>query len=118
VAGGRKLVGSAMRRLGDSILQHGAILEGWDGTLQAGSLGLVDDSGLRPAVATLEELLGAAPSGAAVADAVAAGFASALEVSLCPSTLSRAERERAALLARERYGHERWTVGRQPELTS
>ena len=53
VAGGRKLVGSAMRRFGDAILQHGSILEGWDGGLQAGCLGLKDDAGLRPAVVTL-----------------------------------------------------------------
>ncbi len=59
VANGRKLIGSAMRRHNRSILQHGSLLEDWDGRLQAGCLGLADDSTLRPAVTTLRELMGA-----------------------------------------------------------
>jgi lipoyl(octanoyl) transferase len=53
VVAGRKLIGSAMRAHGGCILQHGAILLDWDGRLQAGTMGLADDSTLRPHVTTL-----------------------------------------------------------------
>ena len=112
VAGGRKLVGSAMRRLGNSILQHGSILEGWDGALQAGCLGLADDASLRPAVVTLGELLGTSSAPEALSDAIAAGFARTFGVGLERSELGAGERERAVVLERERYGHERFTVRR------
>jgi lipoate-protein ligase A len=113
VAGGRKLVGSAMRRVGDAILQHGSILEGWDGVLQAGCLGLVDDSELRPAVVTLGDVLGAPPEPAVLASALAAGFTEALVTSFTSSSLTAAERSRAAELERERHAHERWVRDRQ-----
>jgi lipoate-protein ligase A len=116
VAGGRKLVGSAMRRIGDTILQHGAILEGWDSELQAGCLGLPDDSELRPAVVTLEDLLGRTPNPAALNEALVAGFAATLDVRFRRSTPTGSERDRAELLVRERYAHERWTVRRRPDL--
>jgi lipoate-protein ligase A len=58
VVHGRKLIGSAMRAHRGAILQHGAILINWDGRLQAGSMGLSDDSSLRPHVTTLRDELG------------------------------------------------------------
>lgn len=115
VAGGRKLVGSAMRRLGDTILQHGSILEGWDGSLQAGCLGLPDDVALRAAVSTVSDHAGAvAPD--AIADAVVAGFAETLGIEPVAGTLGDAEVERAGVLEAERYGHRRWTERRDPSL--
>jgi lipoate-protein ligase A len=57
VVRGRKLVGSAMRAHAGTILQHGAILLDWDGRLQAGSMGLDDDSALRPHITTLSHEL-------------------------------------------------------------
>ena len=116
VAGGRKLVGSAMRRIGGAILQHGSILERWDGALQAGALGLADDSSLRPAVVTIADLVVEAPAPERLAAAIAAGFTAVLGVSLEGSELSGEERARAAFLARERYGHERFTVRRDAAL--
>lgn len=116
VALGRKLVGSAMRRHGRSLLQHGSILEGWDGALQAGCLGLPDDSSLRPVVVTLSELLGAPPRGELVAEAIAAGFAETFGVRLAPSSLTPEEAARTRLLARERYGNARWTIHRDTAL--
>jgi len=118
VAGGRKLVGSAMRRVGDSILQHGSILEGWDGALQAGCLGLPDDRELRPAVVTLADLLGAAPAPAPLAEAVAAGFAETLVTSFTSSSTTEAEGARAAELVRDRHAHERWVVHRDRAVSS
>jgi len=97
---------------GDAILQHGALLEGWDGALQAGCLGLADDAGLRPAVVTLADVLGEAPAPAALSAALVAGFGAELGAHLVPSRLSAAERARAELLERERHAHERWLVHR------
>jgi lipoate-protein ligase A len=116
VAQGRKLVGSAMRRHGGSILQHGSILEGWDGELQAGSLGLPDDSELRPAVVTLTDLLGEPPPGEVLTDAIARGFADTFGAAFDRSALSDVEEASASLLARERYGHPRFTVHRDRAL--
>jgi len=117
-AGGKKLVGSAMRRVGNAILQHGALLEGWDSELQAGCLGLPDDGGLRPAVVTLEDLLGAAPDSAPLSAALVAGFEEGLDVRLVASELTEDERARAELLERERYSHPRWTVDRERALSA
>ncbi len=116
VVGGRKLVGSAMRRVGGAILQHGSILEGWDGALQAGCLGLADDSSLRPAVVTIGDLLGGEFDAGRLAEAVAGGVASALAVVFAPSRLTPEERSRAEVLERGRYGHERYTLRRDPSL--
>ena len=112
VAAGRKLVGSAMRRVGDAILQHGSILEGWDGALQAGCLGLADDSSLRPAVVTVGDLLGGPPAAGRLEHAIAGGVAAVLGAELTPSELTPEERSRAGLLERRRYAHERFTVRR------
>ncbi|MEW6338840.1 MAG: lipoate--protein ligase family protein [Acidobacteriota bacterium] len=116
VAGGRKLVGSAMRRIGDTVLQHGALLEDWDGRLQSGCLGLPDDESLRPAVITLRDLLGAVPPYESVARALAAGFEETFVARLSEGALSDCERERARELERGRYAHERWTVRRDRSL--
>ncbi|MFH1178068.1 MAG: hypothetical protein V1750_11730, partial [Acidobacteriota bacterium] len=116
VARGRKLVGSAMRRIGDAILQHGAILEGWDGALQAGCLGLSDDRTLRPAVITLADLLGVPPRHEDLVEALVGGFQKALGAAFFVSELTPAELAHAELLASERYGHERWTRRRSREV--
>lgn len=116
VVGNRKLVGSAMRRVGDAVLQHGAVLLGWDGRLQAGCLGLADDSSLRAAVVTLQDVLGVLPPPATLAEAIAAGFAEGLGVALEPSTPNADEERRARRLEEQRYRHERWTVFRERTL--
>jgi lipoyl(octanoyl) transferase len=116
VVGSRKLVGSAMRRHRGAILQHGSILEDWDGSLQAGCLGLDDDRSLRPAVVTLADLLVQSPQPERVQAAFVDGLAATLGVDLEPDALSDAELQRAAFLAAERYGHERWTVYRDRTL--
>ncbi|MFI5167087.1 MAG: biotin/lipoate A/B protein ligase family protein [Thermoanaerobaculales bacterium] len=118
VVGSRKLVGSAMRRVGNAILQHGSILEGWDGALQAGCLGLPDDRELRPAVVTLGELLGTALAREALARAIARGFEARFEIALKPAALTAGEGARATVLERERYGHERFTIHRDRSLSA
>jgi lipoate-protein ligase A len=97
VVNGRKLIGSAMRSHAGAILQHGAILIDWDGRLQAGTMGLADDSGLRPHVTTLRDQIGRIPVREEIQRAVVQGFANVLEITLEPAGLTDAEsrRERA-----------------------
>lgn len=115
VIGERKLVGSAMRRVGGSILQHGSILLDWDGALQAGALGLPDDRALRTAVVTLAEVLTQLPPDEQLATALVAGFSEVLGVEFEAAALSPAEAARAAQLEFDRYASPRWTVERRRE---
>jgi lipoate-protein ligase A len=94
VVAGRKLVGSAMRAHASCILQHGAILLDWDGQLQAGALGLADDSTLRHHVTTLSAELGRAPDRAEVEAAVVRGLAGRLGVELPSGPISGDEAAR------------------------
>lgn len=96
VVGDRKLVGSSMRAHGGAILQHGAVLLDWDGRLQAGSMGLPDDRGLRPHVTTIAEQLGSLPERSRLEAAVAAGFERVLGVTLEPGDLPPTAQARGA----------------------
>lgn len=112
VVGGRKLVGSAMRRLGPAILQHGSLLLDWDSQLQAGALGLASDQSLRPAVVTLADLLEPVPPWERLLEALKAGFASTLEADIGLGELTEEERVLAQRLARDVYGHPRFVMHR------
>jgi lipoate-protein ligase A len=94
VARGRKLVGSAQLRVGDSLLQHGSIL-------------IADDQGLtgetaRPA--TVSDLLGREPAAGELEGAVLAAFGLDARCAATATPSSPPERE---LL--ERYRSEAWT---------
>jgi len=82
VVAGRKLIGSSMRARQGHILQHGAILLDWDGRLQAGAMGLPDDSTLRSHVTTFAELMGAVPTRAELEQALASAFEGTFSVKL------------------------------------
>lgn len=103
VVGGRKLIGSAMRSHAGTILQHGSILLEWDGRLQAGAMGLADDSGLRPHITTLADELDRPVGRADLTDAVVDAFAEDFDISFEPHRLTDCEatheRELAASLA-------------------
>lgn len=99
VVAGRKLVGSAMRAHAGTVLQHGAIVLDWDGRLQAGSMGLADDSGLRPHITTLVDELGSPPSAEDLRDRIVDAFTEVLGVSFEPARLTAAEEAREQELA-------------------
>jgi len=99
VVRGRKLVGSAMRAHAGTILQHGAIVLDWDGRLQAGSMGLADDCGLRPHITTLRHELGRSPDRRHVHDAVVAACSEVLAIALGPGSLTVGEEVREQALA-------------------
>jgi lipoate-protein ligase A len=99
VVASRKLVGSAMRAHGGAVLQHGAILIGWDARLQAGSMGLADDGDLRSHVTTLDDELGRPVGREELEDAVARSFSEVLAVRLEADCLTAAEGAREHGLA-------------------
>ena len=101
VVGSRKLIGSAMRAHGGAILQHGAILLDWDGRLQAGALGLGDDSGLRPHITTLAEQICRSVDRVDLEPRIARAFAEELGIKLEPGKFSGRERTREEQLATE-----------------
>lgn len=113
VVAGRKLVGSAMRRWGEVLLQHGSLLLDWDARWQAGVLGLASDRELGAAVVTLKELLGEEPYWENLVEALAQGLALKLEAELVLGGLSQKEQEHAQWLAQEVYGSRSFVVHRQ-----
>jgi len=96
VAGGRKLVGSAQRRQGRALLQHGSVLIG--GRQQGAEDGVV----------TLEQLLPQPPSESALVRALLGGFESVLGILLAPAPLLESEKQ--AVRAHERrFRSATWT---------
>jgi len=94
VVGGRKLIGSAMRAHGSVILQHGTILLDWDGRLQAGSMGLADDTSLRPQITTLRDELDREPMRTDLEQTLVEAVSTELGVGFEPAQPSDDERAR------------------------
>jgi lipoate-protein ligase A len=109
-AGGRKLVGSAQMRAQCVVLQHGAIP--LVGDVARICLVLADHPGpayVHSRATTVEEALGRAIAWDEAAEALAAGFAEALNLHLEPGKLTDAERAWAEELRVEKYAAEEWT---------
>ncbi len=109
VAEGRKLVGSAQRRFGETLLQHGSLLldrsvvalralEAPGGGAGGAGAGEGEEGGI-----TLRELLGAAPSFDRVASTVEAALAGSFGGSWRRAAGLEAEEERLARSLRSRY---------------
>lgn len=118
VVGGRKLVGSAQWRTRGGVLQHGSLP-------MCGDLARIVDylqiplaereeqrHHVRARAVTLEEALGRALHFERVAQALAGGFARALNVTLTPGELTSDERTLVADLRRRRYADPEWSASR------
>ena len=106
MAGGRKLVGSAQRRMGSVLLQHGSLpLEDDQGEVAALLRQPMADAD-RPAA--LVPLLGRVPAWEELAAALAEGWREALGAEVVPGALTDPEKGRAEALA-ERYASTAWT---------
>jgi len=113
VAAGRKLVGSAQRRLGDTILQHGSLPLHDDQSAVADLLLRAPGDPPAPAdpadaPATLADILGHEPEWGELTAALAAGFEACLGIRLRADGLTADERERAGDGA-ARYAGAAWT---------
>jgi lipoate-protein ligase A len=108
VAGGRKLVGSAQRRIGAVILQHGSLPLHDDQSAVASLVLSPVGEGDAEAPATLAGVLGREPAWAELAAALAAGFEETFGMELRPGDLTAPETARAEE-ATERYVDAAWT---------
>jgi lipoate-protein ligase A len=113
VAAGRKLVGSAQRRLGEIILQHGSLpLHDDQSAVAALVIGATDgdvaDGGAAEAPATLVGVLGREPDWDELTRALADGFERTLGIRFRACGLTQAEAEGAAQGA-ARYAGAAWT---------
>lgn len=106
VAGGRKLVGSALVRDRDALLQHGSILIDDDQALVT-RLARVASPVTQPA-ATLHALLGRVPAASEVAQSLFAAVQAGADPSASPLSFD-ADLERDASEAAQRYADPRWT---------
>ena len=112
VVGGMKLIGSAQRRIGGAILQHGSLLTG------PGYKGLTKflrrDVSPAPAesstnhVTTLSEILGYTPSFDRIADSLRLGFEEVFDCQLIEGTLTEEEQTVTQKLIEERYERDEW----------
>jgi lipoate-protein ligase A len=113
--GGRKLVGSAQWRGRGGVLQHGTLPLFGDlaRIVEYLIFSEAERAAQRPRVraraATLEKALGKQVPFAQVAQALADGFAQALNLTLVPGELTDYERTRAAQFRRTRYADPGWT---------
>lgn len=103
---GRKLVGSAQRRQGDSFLQHGAVLLGVDAPRLRTLFPTTRDP--LATLTTLEAALGRRPGFDEVAEALARAFEQEHGLDLRPGGLSGDETARVAALVTDRYASPAW----------
>lgn len=112
---GRKVVGSAQRRQGTALLQHGSILLDLDVSKLMSLLRFPSPdeqnhmtARVREESVTLDGLLGRTVIHGEVATALAAGFAAALDIDVAAGQLSAWEQEQAARLRRDKYMADEW----------
>lgn len=115
---GRKIIGSAQRRIGAAILQHGSLLTG-PGYRSLAEFLRPDTSSprcerWRDSVTTLSEILSKRPSLRQVSEALRWGFEETFGVQLVEDTLTEDEHRMAAELMDERYGRDEWNLQRCP----
>lgn len=107
---GKKLAGSAQMRKGGMVLQHGALPLTGDIARICQLLRLAPNPDrVRARAATVEAVIGRIVSFEAAADAMAQGFARALDVELAAGQLTPQENRWADELRQGRYGLEEWT---------
>jgi lipoate-protein ligase A len=109
--GGRKLVGSAQMRARGVVLQHGALpLYGDIARICPLLASHPDPSQVHARAAAVDKVLGRAVTWDEAAEALAEGFAEALNLTLEPGTLTPEELARAQVLRAEKYAADQWTA--------
>jgi len=113
---GKKVIGSAQARKKGGVLQHGSLPLKGDLARITSALSLSTDERQSAALrvharaATMEEILGYAPSWEKAAEAFQHAFESALNLELHPSGLSPWEEKRVQELVRDKYANQDWTI--------
>lgn len=109
---GRKLIGSAQRRLARAVLQHGSILLDFDPTLHRQVFPAWPRTQPTAGITHLHALLGTPPSTHGLVLELAAGWQEAFGTACFSASLTPEERAGVSRLARERYGTSAWTFQR------
>ncbi|MGB8253358.1 MAG: biotin/lipoate A/B protein ligase family protein [Anaerolineaceae bacterium] len=114
---GKKIIGSAQARRGNTFLQHGALPLTGDLTRITHALAFEDEVARQRAAATLlarattvEAALGRQSSWGKAADAFATGFSQALGLVFQEIDLSTDESRRAETIMREKFAGAAWTL--------
>ncbi len=109
---GRKIVGSAQKRIGVRFLQHGSIpLEADpDRERRIASVSMADPSNVR--IVSLSEALGRPVDFDGAVACLIGGLAESFQARLNPRCLTEAEAESVRRIERERYANPEWTLGR------
>ena len=113
-AAGRKIVGSAQWRHNGGVLQHGSVPLNADVAELVNYMAVSEAErqaareALRCRAGTLSAALGRPVSFLEVTTALAQGLAEVLELEWLEAELTTAERVRAKMLMREKYGSEAW----------
>lgn len=109
---GKKIVGSAQKRVGSKFIQHGSIpLEEDGGLLKPISFMEGKESDIR--LISLSQALGRKVSFDWVVDRLKAGFSEHFGISLQPKMLSAKEMEAIQEIQKERYENKAWTFLRK-----
>jgi lipoate-protein ligase A len=115
MVGGRKIIGSAQRRQGVVLLQHGSLLLDLNVDKLMSLLRFPSQDERARITArvcaesvTLSGLLARSVTYGEVAQALATGFAAALDIELAPGSLSAWEEEQTARLRRDKYMADAW----------
>jgi lipoate-protein ligase A len=107
---GRKLIGSAQRRRGGAVCQHGSLpLHGDLGRIRAVMALDHDTASAQRGITLAEALGGRLVAWEMAAQAVLAGFRAAYALELQYGALSEAEMNESERLSSEKYGHPVWT---------
>lgn len=108
---GRKIVGSAQKRVAGRFLQHGSIpLHDDEGLLKCISLARDENSDLKQT--SVSEALGREVDRGWAVDCLAKGMAEKFGVRLLPLTLEAAAEDAIRRIQERRYEDEGWTLGR------
>lgn len=109
---GRKIIGSAQKRIGGCFLQHGSIpLAGDDGLLSRISVWKGDAAGAR--MTTVSEALARPVSFIETAEALIPGFTAQGNIRLEPFCLTTSDRAAVEDLRKKKYASDDWTIGRK-----
>ncbi len=109
---GRKVVGSAQKRVGERFLQHGSLpLQGDDGLLDAVSRLREGSAGLR--MISLSEALGREVDSQMVVAHLVDGLAEYFKVRFEPFSLEPSNEETVRRIQKHRYANDAWTMGRK-----
>jgi len=109
LAAGKKLVGSAQRRLGGAILQHGSLLLSVDLAMQQAVFPSWPRQDPGKGVTWLKALLRDVPRRSDIERALMEGWAAVLNIRGVPGDLTTSERREAERLAVTRYNTPAWT---------